>query len=583
VSRPTWAWTKSGYGHLSRAVSSLIAIGRVATVVMLVLAMFPAVGLGKIGSPHHRRSAGSTLHASRTGHAAQSKPHASRTARRARHGGRPAPALLALGSGYSNPHGSRAVKLLQHRLVTTGFPTGPIDGRYGPLTREAVIRFQATHGLQVDGIAGPATKTALSDAKPALYPGAGYVHGGSGAVRKLQRALAAAGFSPGPADGHYGPRTRAAVRRLQHARHLPTDGIAGPRTLHQLRLTLAHPSHHPRSHRAGSKLRQSRPRSGPPSEARAPKTGAPARSGSRSHPAGSSSLWIVLLACVVIAMLAAALWLWPRARGGRALHAAPLDAGPGGGSSGQVHQRDLSEAAFEFGVMLVQARYRALAPGAFRRPDQRRHPDPEIGVGVLLPPKERRDAAEHAFQLADEQGHAGAACNLGVLLEQRGDVQGARSAYRRADQRGHAVGAYNLGALLEQQGDLRGAVEAYRRADERGDPKGAHSLGLLLERDGDLSAAKEAYRRADQRGDPGAACSLGLLLKREGDRAGALHVLERASRHGPAEIRQTARTALLELTPIDSRRTPDDQGEAVTLGEPDPAERPPTRRGHHTW
>ena len=72
MSRSQWAWTKSGIGHLARALSSLIAIGRVATVVMVVLAMFPAVGLGKIGNLHHSRSAGSTINTSRTGHAAPS-------------------------------------------------------------------------------------------------------------------------------------------------------------------------------------------------------------------------------------------------------------------------------------------------------------------------------------------------------------------------------------------------------------------------------------------------------------------------------------------------------------------------------
>jgi hypothetical protein len=58
-------------------------------------------------------------------------------------------------------------------------------------------------------------------------------------VKQLQRALAAAGYSPGAIDGSYGPGTKAAVAKFQSAHGLTADGIAGPKTLAALRQAVA--------------------------------------------------------------------------------------------------------------------------------------------------------------------------------------------------------------------------------------------------------------------------------------------------------------------------------------------------------
>lgn len=53
----------------------------------------------------------------------------------------------------------------------------------------------------------------------------------------LQRQLARRGYSPGATDGAYGPRTRAAVARFQHAQGWSgrdADGLVGPLTLDRL-------------------------------------------------------------------------------------------------------------------------------------------------------------------------------------------------------------------------------------------------------------------------------------------------------------------------------------------------------------
>jgi hypothetical protein len=80
-----------------------------------------------------------------------------------------------------------------------------------------------------------ATTTAASISVPtaALEPGAT-----GAAVRQLQRALAAAGYSTGTIDGSYGPATKAAVTRFQQAHGLTADGVAGPKTLTALAASL---------------------------------------------------------------------------------------------------------------------------------------------------------------------------------------------------------------------------------------------------------------------------------------------------------------------------------------------------------
>jgi immune inhibitor A len=49
-------------------------------------------------------------------------------------------------------------------------------------------------------------------------------------VLRLQKALLALGFNPGPLDSKFGPLTEKAVRAYQTARGLVVDGIVGPKT-----------------------------------------------------------------------------------------------------------------------------------------------------------------------------------------------------------------------------------------------------------------------------------------------------------------------------------------------------------------
>ena len=51
--------------------------------------------------------------------------------------------------------GSRgaAVKLIQSLLIRIGYNPGPVDGIFGPVTRQAVREFQLDNGLEPDGVA----------------------------------------------------------------------------------------------------------------------------------------------------------------------------------------------------------------------------------------------------------------------------------------------------------------------------------------------------------------------------------------------------------------------------------------------
>ena len=139
--------------------------------------------------------------------------------------------VIAPGAGYSQPNGSQRVRALQAQLVRAGERPGPIDGRFGPQTEAAVERFQAGHGLAVDGIVGTATATALDHQKVAISPGTGYGEpNGSARVRALQKQLLRAGERPGPLDGRFGPQTQAAVERFQAGQGLAVDGIVGTAT-----------------------------------------------------------------------------------------------------------------------------------------------------------------------------------------------------------------------------------------------------------------------------------------------------------------------------------------------------------------
>lgn len=169
------------------------------------------------------------------------------------------------------PSGSSSIAVgntldVQRALNTLGFtPKLVEDGKLGPKTTANIKAFQSKSHLTVDGVAGPATKVALSTALT-LMAGAGSLAGATAqfsapqtgiattptgttvdttialkwGTKEIQHALNRLGARPALAeDGQSGPKTVAAVKSFQTANGLTPDGVAGPKTKTALYVALS--------------------------------------------------------------------------------------------------------------------------------------------------------------------------------------------------------------------------------------------------------------------------------------------------------------------------------------------------------
>jgi peptidoglycan hydrolase-like protein with peptidoglycan-binding domain len=168
-------------------------------------------------------------------------------------------AFSCLKQGASGPE----VEYLQRQLLTAGFDPGPVDGFFSQRTKAAVMALQRSKGLEVSGIAGPKTWSALdlqrgSGQRPALRRGVS-----EPAVEVVQKMLAAHGFDPGSKDGTFGTKTERAVMAVQRAKGLEADGVVGPKTWSALS-GLVVPRTYPKATAVGVVLPFVMPESGSP-------------------------------------------------------------------------------------------------------------------------------------------------------------------------------------------------------------------------------------------------------------------------------------------------------------------------------
>jgi putative chitinase len=129
--------------------------------------------------------------------------------------------MPTLRQGSSGPD----VTALQQKLKDLGFDPNGVDGHFGAGTRDAVIAFQQSQGLQADGIAGPATLAALQ-----LDGSGADANNGAGGGASTDSTVGAAPGDDGAANAESpSPGTSNAAGALNLAGltgHLPAAVIA---------------------------------------------------------------------------------------------------------------------------------------------------------------------------------------------------------------------------------------------------------------------------------------------------------------------------------------------------------------------
>ena len=123
------------------------------------------------------------------------------------------------------------IKQVQEKLHGYGFDAGPISGDFGPKTQAALAQFQLSRLVPASGMLDEGTLSELgveraaeqSDsaaASSAGIPDWQTLVDDAATIETGQRALRAAGYDAGPADGTLNARTVAAVKQAQkdHAR-----------------------------------------------------------------------------------------------------------------------------------------------------------------------------------------------------------------------------------------------------------------------------------------------------------------------------------------------------------------------------
>lgn len=131
---------------------------------------------------------------------------------------------------------SSAVTVIQQTLQTLGYFRTTPTGFYGPITEDAVRRFQGDRGITTNGLVGPTTLSYLfglvpptpSPIPPSPPSNAIISLGDSGPeVGRVQQRLQQLGFYFGPINNFFDANTQQAVLQFQQANNITPTGRVG--------------------------------------------------------------------------------------------------------------------------------------------------------------------------------------------------------------------------------------------------------------------------------------------------------------------------------------------------------------------
>ncbi len=121
------------------------------------------------------------------------------------------------GGGVILTEGNRGnpVRMYQEKLVAAGV-LSEVDGVYGKTTSEAVLEYQARHGIPTSGIIDEETRDFLD--KKRVYEDSSVL------VEKAQTRLVVLGYLDDGMDGIFGTKTEVALKKFQKDEKLPETG-----------------------------------------------------------------------------------------------------------------------------------------------------------------------------------------------------------------------------------------------------------------------------------------------------------------------------------------------------------------------